>query len=204
MGGCLATIFKGQRNKHPYRPIRTGTTAKYGTNSQGRGYGGKHQTRSNRPTNSSSSSSTSSGSSSSTLTCPACGYSTQYKREMHQHIQARHGGKVKRPKAVPNPAEEYVPGGSAGESAAGSQWSDLHKSESELAAEIILREHNAGRYNGPSVKKPSRFARAKKGTGNLFRAARSAIATHGPTKGTRGVDNGTRKKKKKKKKRAKE
>ena len=53
MGGCLATIFKGGNKKHIYRPIRTGTTAKYGTNSRdqsylGRGYTGGGDTSSGR------------------------------------------------------------------------------------------------------------------------------------------------------------
>ena len=205
MGGCLATIFKAGQNRHTYRPIRTGTTAKYGTNSQGRGYGSNSKGSNRNKSNNTSSSSSASGSPS-TLTCPACGFSTNYKREMHQHIQSRHGGKVKRPKAPKDPALEYTPGGNQGEQAATSQWSDLHKSESELAAEIILREHQRGRY-GPvgdtRPPKPSRFERAKKGAGSIFGAARSAIKTHGPTRGTKGVDN-SRKKKKKRKKRAKE
>ena len=122
---------------------------------------------------------------------------------MHQHIQARHGGKVKRPKPASDPALDYVPGGNSGEQASSAQWKDLHKTESELAAEIILREHQAGRYGGPGKSsKPSRFSRAKKSASNLYGMAKSAIATHGPTRGTKGVDNSRRKKKKKK--RAKE
>jgi hypothetical protein len=195
MGGCLATIFKGKQ-RHVYRPIRTGTTAKYGTNSRdqsyiGRGFSGASESGNSRVA----------GSGSSSLTCPACGYTTQFKRDMHQHIANRHGGKVKRPKKTrSDPATDYVPGGTSGEAAASSKWNDLHKSESELAAEIILRDHavSSGQYAN-TEKKPSRFSRAKKGASGLYSSARSAISQHGITSGTRGVAKASRKKKKKKK-----
>ena len=187
-----------------YRPIRTGTTAKYGTNSRDQSYVG----RGHSSVKSSSSRGGGGGGSGSgsQLTCPACGYSTQYKRDMHQHIQSRHGGKVSRPKAVANPAEQYVPGGSAGEAAASSKWGDLHKTDTELAAEFILRDQMArgggggggsGGYHGKS--QPSRFERAKKSASGLFQKTRSAISNHGISSGTRGVANNGRKKKKKKK-----
>ena len=124
---------------------------------------------------------------------------------MHQHIANRHGGKVKRPKQTKSdPATDYTPGGKSGETAAASKWNDLHKSESELAAEIILREHGHGRY-GPTIeKKPSRFERAKKGTKGIYSSVKSAISQHGISSGTRGVSTGGKRKKKKKKKRVKE
>ena len=248
MGSCLASVFKGGGGggRGKYGPLRTPTTARYGTNSRNQSYmgaghsgrrveggqkkgrfgaGSKGRSSSSSsaaaPSSSSSASSAASSSRGGALSCPSCGYTTSSKRDMHNHIAAQHGGKVKRP---PRKAKtgggggsgdhgdhgDHV-GGKAGDRARSLQWSDLHKSESELAAEQFAREHpefepprrasdRSRRHTNKKSTRTSRLKAASERAGSLVRSARSTISSGLVTRGTRGVSNSTRAKKSSKKK----
>ena len=235
MGSCLASVFKsGPGGRGKYGPLRTPSTARYGTNSRNQSYmgaghsgrrvdGGKNKkgakdwTRGalgavSKGTSRSSSAGSSSSSRGGALICPGCGYATSSKRDMHNHIAAQHGGKVKRPRKTKAKAGKNVDddvGGKAGDRARSLQWSDLSKSESELAAEHFAREHpefepprRVGERSNhePNKKRTSRLKAATQRAGSLVRSAKETISSSMVTRGTRGVSNSTRGKKKKKKK----
>eukprot|EP00946_MAST-07B_sp_MAST-7B-sp1_P002182 g2182.t1 len=231
MGPCLATIFKGGHGgRGKYGPLRTSTTARYGTNSRnqsylGAGHSGRRVDGSAKKSKDwmrgvlrASNGVESSASSGGTITCPECGHTTFSKRDMHRHIATRHGGKVKRPRK-PNPktganSSDHGDsiGGKAGERARNIQWSDLHKSESELAAEQFAREHPE--FDPHKVSKPSagqakkdrlvsQFKAASERAGSFVKSARMTFASSRVTRGTRGVSQSTRVKKKKKRKKRK-
>ena len=104
----------GHGGRGKYGPLRTSTTARYGTNSRNQSYlGAGHSGRRvdgsakkskdwTRGVLRASNGVESSASSGGTITCPECGHTTFSKRDMHRHIATRHGGKVKRPRK-PNP-----------------------------------------------------------------------------------------------------
>ncbi len=205
MGSCLASIFKGggPGGRGKYGPLRTSTTARYGTNSRNQSYlGPGHSGKGPKPMGGFGGSGHNSTTSGGGLTCPACGYTTQYKREMHQHIAARHGGKIKRPRPSKTAAApEYVPGGEAGERRAEIKWADLHKSEGELRAEHEARQRPPDYPRDEHRnKKGSRLSRASKSVRGFAQSARSMVASHGLSSGTHGTSSSTRIKKKKKKK----
>ena len=205
MGSCLASIFKsgGPGGRGKYGPLRTSTTARYGTNSRNQSYlGPGHSGKGPRPVGGFGSSSHTSNTSVGGLTCPSCGFTTQYKREMHQHIAARHGGKIKRPRASKAvAAPEYVPGGDTGERRAEIKWADLYKSEGELRAEHEARQRAPDNQTDERpTKKGSRLSRASKSVRGFAQSARSMVASHGLSSGTHGTSSSTRVKKKRKRK----
>ena len=132
---------------------------------------------------------------------------------MHNHIAAQHGGKVKRPrktKAKAGGGNVDDVGGKAGDRARSLQWSDLSKSESELAAEQFAREHpefeppkrlGERSHRQPNTKRTSRLKAATQRAGSFVRSAQATFSSSMVTRGTRGVSNSTRGKKKRKKKR---
>ena len=204
MGGCLAAVFKDPRGT--YRPLRTTTTARYGTNSRsqtairggrpdpkigtGKSKGEKRYNTKDRTTKGGS-----------TTQCPQCQAQFTFKRDLNRHIREVHAGQVTRPSKprAKEEAEDVPIGGAAGESARQLQWSDLSKSDQQLIAEQYARDHpNEFRREerAESTKKTSRYSRAKK----WFSRTKDAIKRNAPTRGTRGTSSTTRKKKVKRKK----
>ena len=232
MGSCIAAIFKGEGGRRGrYAPLRTSSTARYGTNSRNQSYlgpgysGSSHETEKNKSANGLNwlaggggntrkpvGSSTAASSRGGALTCPSCGFTTSYKREMHHHIAAQHGGKVKRPHAPRQDfdSKDEEVGGTAGERARAIKWSDLHKSEKELAEEHFAREHpehaRQSRPDTGKTNKTSRLKAASQRASSLVRSARSTLSSNFVTRGTRGTSSTTfaKSKAKKKKKKRKE